>query len=121
PVVVDEFQTEAKHELAASSGLTGPVDEGSWLELRHQVWHQVAIPPGYSYIAIAKHVLTSKPVREYKFTLDPFQQVLVYAIQRNESILVSVHTSAGTTVVAEYAIAQCLHNRQHVIYTSPIK
>ncbi|KAF9219294.1 antiviral helicase [Gyrodon lividus] len=121
PVVVDEFQTEAKREMAASGGLTGPVEEGSRLELRHQVRHQVAIPPGYDYIPIAKHVPPSKPAREYKFTLDPFQQVSVYAIQRNESVLVSAHTSAGKTVVAEYAIAQCLHNRQRVIYTSPIK
>lgn len=37
PVVVDEFQTEAKRELAASGGLTGAVEEGSRLELRHQV------------------------------------------------------------------------------------
>lgn len=43
------------------------------------------------------------------------------AIQRNESVLVSAHTSAGKTVVAEYAIAQCLQNKQRVIYTSPIK
>jgi len=86
-----------------------------------QVRHQVAIPPGYDYLPIAKHVPPSKPVREYKFTLDPFQQVSVYAIQRNESILVSAHTSAGKTVVAEYAIAQCLQNRQRVVYTSPIK
>ncbi|KAI9570876.1 rRNA-processing arch domain-containing protein [Boletus coccyginus] len=121
PVVVDEFQTEAKREMAASGGLTGPVEEGSRLELRHQVRHQVVIPPGYDYVPIAKHVPPSKPVREYKFTLDPFQQVSVYAIQRNESILVSAHTSAGKTVVAEYAIAQCLQNRQRVVYTSPIK
>jgi ATP-dependent RNA helicase DOB1 len=45
----------------------------------------------------------------------------VNAIQRNESVLVSAHTSAGKTVVAEYAIAQCLRNKQRVIYTSPIK
>lgn len=37
PVVVDEFQTEAKREMAASGGLTGPAEEGSRLELRHQV------------------------------------------------------------------------------------
>jgi ATP-dependent RNA helicase DOB1 len=62
-----------------------------------------------------------KPAREYKFTLDPFQQVSIHAIQRNESVLVSAHTSAGKTVVAEYAIAQALQNKQRVIYTSPIK
>ena len=33
----------------------------------------------------------------------------------------SAHTSAGKTVVAEYAIAQALQNKQRVIYTSPIK
>ncbi|KIM54699.1 hypothetical protein SCLCIDRAFT_1221714 [Scleroderma citrinum Foug A] len=121
PVVVDDFRTEAKREMAASGGLTGPVEAGTRLELRHQVRHQVAIPPGYNYIPIANHIPPSKPAREYKFTLDPFQQVSVYAIQRNESVLVSAHTSAGKTVVAEYAIAQSLQNRQRVIYTSPIK
>ncbi|KAG1856518.1 rRNA-processing arch domain-containing protein [Suillus tomentosus] len=121
PVVVDEFETEAKREMAASGGLTGSVEAGSRLELRHQVRHQVAIPPGYHYVPIAQHVPPKKPAREYKFTLDPFQQVSVFAIQRNESVLVSAHTSAGKTVVAEYAIAQCLQNKQRVIYTSPIK
>ncbi|TBU58286.1 antiviral helicase [Dichomitus squalens] len=121
PVVVDEVEIEAKREVAASAGLTGAVEAGSRLELRHQVRHQVAVPPGYPYIPISQHVPPEKPAREYKFTLDPFQQVSVHAIQRNESVLVSAHTSAGKTVVAEYAIAQCLQQKQRVIYTSPIK
>ncbi|KAM5531157.1 hypothetical protein V8D89_015178 [Ganoderma adspersum] len=121
PIVVDEVEIEAKREVAASAGLTGAVEAGSRLELRHQVRHQVAVPPGYPYIPISQHVPPEKPAREYKFTLDPFQQVSVHAIQRNESVLVSAHTSAGKTVVAEYAIAQCLHQKQRVIYTSPIK
>ncbi len=37
PVVVDEVEIEAKREVAASAGLTGAVDAGSRLELRHQV------------------------------------------------------------------------------------
>ncbi|KAH9919459.1 antiviral helicase [Epithele typhae] len=121
PMVVDEAEIEARREVAASAGLTGGVDAGSKLELRHQVRHQVAVPPGYPYVPIAQHVPPEKPAREYKFTLDPFQQVSVHAIQRNESVLVSAHTSAGKTVVAEYAIAQCLQAKQRVIYTSPIK
>lgn len=120
-IVVDDFETEAKREVAANAGLTGAVEAGSRLELRHQVRHQVAVPPGYNYIPISEHVPPAKPAREYKFTLDPFQQVSVYAIQRNESVLVSAHTSAGKTVVAEYAIAQCLQSKQRVVYTSPIK
>ncbi|PPQ99955.1 hypothetical protein CVT24_009534 [Panaeolus cyanescens] len=121
PVVLDDFETEAKREVEASAGLTGTVEEGSRLELRHQVRHQVAVPPGYNYIPISQHVPPAKPDREYKFELDPFQRVSVHAIQRNESVLVSAHTSAGKTVVAEYAIAQCLNRKQRVIYTSPIK
>jgi ATP-dependent RNA helicase DOB1 len=38
PVVLDDFETEAKREVAASAGLTGATTEaGSRLELRHQV------------------------------------------------------------------------------------
>ncbi|KAK7050397.1 rRNA-processing arch domain-containing protein [Favolaschia claudopus] len=122
PIVLDDFETEAKREVAASAGLTGSsIESGTRLELRHQVRHQVAVPPGYNYIPISQHVPPAKPDREYKFELDPFQRVSIYAIQRNESVLVSAHTSAGKTVVAEYAIAQCLNNKQRVIYTSPIK
>lgn len=36
PVLLDEFETEAKREVAASAGLTGGVEAGSKLELRHQ-------------------------------------------------------------------------------------
>ncbi|KAF9524948.1 antiviral helicase [Crepidotus variabilis] len=121
PVVLDDFETVAKREVEASGGLTGTVEAGTRLELRHQVRHQVAVPPGYNYTPISKHIPPAKPDREYKFELDPFQKVSVYAIQRNESVLVSAHTSAGKTVVAEYAIAQCLNRKQRVIYTSPIK
>ncbi|KZT54268.1 antiviral helicase [Calocera cornea HHB12733] len=122
PVLTDEVDITRKVEVAASGGLSGGADaEGEKLQLSHQVRHQVAIPPGYPYIPISQHVSPSKPAREYKFELDPFQKVSVHAIERNESVLVSAHTSAGKTVVAEYAIAQCLRDNQRVIYTSPIK
>jgi superfamily II helicase len=57
----------------------------------------------------------------YKFELDPFQFVATSCIERNESVLVAAHTSAGKTVVAEYAIATCLKEGKRVVYTSPIK
>jgi ATP-dependent RNA helicase DOB1 len=42
-VVVDEFETEAKREVAASAGLTGATEiAGSRLELRHQARLQVS-------------------------------------------------------------------------------
>ncbi|CAG8432887.1 4716_t:CDS:10 [Diversispora eburnea] len=62
-----------------------------------------------------------EPARTYPFTLDPFQDKAIACIERGESVLVSAHTSAGKTVIAEYAIAQSLKNKQRVIYTSPIK
>ena len=42
---------------------------------------------------------------EYPFPLDPFQLQAVYHLERGESVFVAAHTSAGKTVVAEYAVA----------------
>lgn len=120
PVVTDSFETEQSREVAAAAGLQAQKD-GAAVVLSHQVRHQVALPPDYDYIPISEHQPPEHPAREYPFKLDPFQQVSVHSIQRNESVLVSAHTSAGKTVVAEYAIAHCLKNNQRVIYTSPIK
>ncbi|KAJ9117931.1 hypothetical protein QFC20_000212 [Naganishia adeliensis] len=120
PVVTDDFEQEAEREVAATSGFA-KVEEGEKMKLVHQVRHQVALPKDYPYIPISSHVPNDPPVRTYKFTLDPFQRVAVNSIERNESVLVSAHTSAGKTVVAEYAIATCLKEKKRVVYTSPIK
>ncbi|MCJ1390455.1 ATP-dependent RNA helicase mtr4 [Xylographa bjoerkii] len=120
PVVTDTFETEQSREVAASAGLQG-TQEGTAVILSHQVRHQVALPPDYDYVPISEHKPPETPARTWPFALDPFQQVSIASIQRGESVLVSAHTSAGKTVVAEYAIAQSLKNNQRVIYTSPIK
>ncbi|KAK6535136.1 ATP-dependent RNA helicase mtr4 [Orbilia ellipsospora] len=121
PVVTDSFETEQKREVAASAGLTSQSVEGAAVVLSHQVRHQVALPPDYPYVPISEHRAPETPARTYSFKLDPFQAVSIASIERGESVLVSAHTSAGKTVVAEYAIAQSLKNNQRVIYTSPIK
>ncbi|KAF2665334.1 antiviral helicase [Microthyrium microscopicum] len=121
PVVTDTFETEQSRAVAASAGLQGAQKDESQVTLTHQVRHQVALPPNYDYKPISQHVPPAEPARVYPFKLDPFQQVSIVSIERNESVLVSAHTSAGKTVVAEYAIAQCLKNNQRVVYTSPIK
>lgn len=120
PVVTDSFETEQSREVAASAGLQAS-KEGTAVVLSHQVRHQVALPPDYDYVPIAEHRPPETPARTWPFTLDPFQKVSIASIERGESVLVSAHTSAGKTVVAEYAIAQSLKNNQRVIYTSPIK
>lgn len=123
-VVTDAFETEAQREITTSSGLLAEPsvapEEGKNLVVSHSVRHQVALPPNYDYVPIAEHK-SANPARSYPFTLDPFQAVSIASIERNESVLVSAHTSAGKTVVAEYAIAQSLRDKQRVIYTSPIK
>ncbi|SCZ95074.1 BZ3500_MvSof-1268-A1-R1_Chr11-3g03585 [Microbotryum saponariae] len=126
-VATDEFETEAKTTVpvagsgAAQADGEGDDKPGQGLILTHAVRHQVALPPSYAYVPIASHVPPAEPARTYPFELDPFQKVSIASIQRNESVLVSAHTSAGKTVVAEYAIAQCLKAGQRVVYTSPIK
>lgn len=120
PVVTDSFETEQSREVAASAGLQAS-KEGTAVVLSHQVRHQVALPPDYNYVPISEHKAPETPARTWPFTLDPFQKVSIASIEREESVLVSAHTSAGKTVVAEYAIAQSLKNNQRVIYTSPIK
>jgi ATP-dependent RNA helicase DOB1 len=119
PLVTDTFETEQSREVAAG-GLSGE-NESDRVVLAHQVRHQVALPPDYPYTNISEHKPPAVEAKTYGFQLDPFQRLSIYSIQRNESVLVSAHTSAGKTVVAEYAIAQCVKNNQRVIYTSPIK
>lgn len=119
-VVSDALEIEASREVEASAGLMAPTAEKGHLKLKHQVRHQVAIPPDYPYIPIGEHKRKVE-ARTYPFVLDPFQDTAISCIDRDESVLVSAHTSAGKTVVAEYAIAQSLRDKQRVIYTSPIK
>lgn len=120
PLVADSFEQEASREVKASSGLMPKSDQDGKVKLSHQVRHQVAVPAGYPYKPIGEHK-REKQARTYPFTLDPFQDTAISCIDRSESVLVSAHTSAGKTVVAEYAIAQSLGEKQRVIYTSPIK
>jgi ATP-dependent RNA helicase DOB1 len=63
----------------------------------------------------------SRPAKEYEFKLDAFQQRAILSLENDQSVLVSAHTSAGKTAVAQYAIAMALRDNQRVIYTSPIK
>ncbi|XP_078318641.1 exosome RNA helicase MTR4-like isoform X2 [Crassostrea virginica] len=81
--------------------------------------HEVAIPPEAEFVPLKP--MTEKPAKEYPFILDPFQKEALLCLENNQSVLVSAHTSAGKTVVAVYAIAMSLRDKQRVIYTSPIK
>ncbi|ROT37524.1 DSHCT domain-containing protein [Sodiomyces alkalinus F11] len=59
--------------------------------------------------------------REWPFELDTFQKEAIYHLENGDSVFVAAHTSAGKTVVAEYAIALASRHMTKAIYTSPIK
>ncbi|KAM0680353.1 ATP-dependent RNA helicase mtr4 [Glugoides intestinalis] len=81
--------------------------------------HEAIVPCGIEYTDIPHEPVCD--AKKYKFELDTFQKISISSIERDESVLVSAHTSCGKTVVAEYAIAKSIKNRQRVVYTSPIK
>lgn len=67
------------------------------------------------------HELVPEMAHKYPFELDTFQKEAVYHLEMGDSVFVAAHTSAGKTVVAEYAIALAEKHMTRAIYTSPIK
>ncbi|XP_064458706.1 superkiller complex protein 2-like [Ornithodoros turicata] len=57
----------------------------------------------------------------WPFELDTFQKQAILHLEKRDSVFVAAHTSAGKTVVAEYAIALSRQHMTKTIYTSPIK
>ncbi|KAL0458826.1 UNVERIFIED_CONTAM: DExH-box ATP-dependent RNA helicase DExH11 [Sesamum latifolium] len=69
---------------------------------------------GSEGIAERFHELVPDMALNFPFELDPFQK------ERN-SVFVAAHTSAGKTVVAEYAFALASKHCTRAVYTAPIK
>eukprot|EP01132_Coremiostelium_polycephalum_P004188 gene4188-5243_t len=65
--------------------------------------------------------LILNPAIEYPFELDSFQKQAILHMEKGDSVFIAAHTSAGKTVIAEYAIAMAAKNMTRAIYTSPIK
>jgi ATP-dependent RNA helicase DOB1 len=123
--IKDKMENAKRIKGLASLNVT-PKREVPSAEGRSSCTHEVAFPPGEDTIAGHKAAQDemAKPVKrakEYPFTLDSFQQISTKAIDIGQSVLVSAHTSAGKTAVAEYAIAKSLRDGQRVVYTCPIK
>ncbi|ETV90481.1 hypothetical protein, variant 1 [Aphanomyces invadans] len=57
----------------------------------------------------------------FPFELDSFQKQAIVHLENHECVFIAAHTSAGKTVVAEYAIAMSQKHMTRTIYTSPIK
>ncbi|CAI5708729.1 unnamed protein product [Peronospora effusa] len=67
------------------------------------------------------HEKVPEMAMKYEFELDVFQKECVIHLERHECVFVAAHTSAGKTVIAEYAIAMSQKHMTRTIYTSPIK
>ncbi|MGH2447891.1 MAG: DEAD/DEAH box helicase [Chloroflexota bacterium] len=70
--------------------------------------------------------ITDTPVepafaRTYEFPFDPFQLQAMAEIRAGRSVMVAAPTSAGKTVVAEYALWRAMSLGTKAIYTTPIK
>ena len=55
------------------------------------------------------------------WTLDPFQVEAIEKLESHHGVLVSAPTSAGKTVIADYAIFRALQTDTRAIYTTPLK
>lgn len=55
------------------------------------------------------------------YTLYPFQEEAIRALEAGKSVIVSAPTGAGKTVIAEWAIEGALARGTQAIYTAPIK
>ncbi|RMZ79548.1 hypothetical protein DV737_g3400, partial [Chaetothyriales sp. CBS 132003] len=67
------------------------------------------------------HDLVPKMAKTWPFEPDTFQKEAIYHLENGDSVFVAAHTSAGKTVIAEYAIALAHQHMTKAIYTSPIK
>lgn len=67
------------------------------------------------------HKRVADMAHQYPFELDTFQKQAILKLEDHNHVFVAAHTSAGKTVVAEYAIALSKKHMTKTIYTSPIK
>ncbi|VAI55649.1 unnamed protein product [Triticum turgidum subsp. durum] len=107
------LSSEVKDARGETSGLVDdkPAQEGTdW-----------ALVVGDNSIVTNFHKLVPDMAIEYPFELDKFQKEAIYYLEKGESVFVAAHTSAGKTVVAEYAFALASKHCTRAVYTAPIK
>ena len=56
-------------------------------------------------------ILTHLLLVQFTFELDLFQKQAILHLEQHDSVFVAAHTSAGKTVVAEYAIALSMKHK----------
>lgn len=105
PVEFAAFEPRGK--LAASTAKRGGREWAHMVDVKREITNFRDLVPDMA--------------REWPFELDTFQKEALYHLENGDSVFVAAHTSAGKTVVAEYAIALAAKHMTKAIYTSPIK
>lgn len=104
-------EVQDTHRELSGSADDKPAQEG-------MVW---ALAGGDEDIATNFHRFVPDMAIEFPFELDKFQKEAIYYLEKGESVFVAAHTSAGKTVVAEYAFALATKHCTRAVYTAPIK
>ena len=127
-----ETETEDSLTNAEKSGETNDNFEDLDIEFSESVTEKSGSNLGPKEAQWAEVVDISQPMFDFHqrvpnmaytwpFELDTFQKQAVWHLENNDCVMVAAHTSAGKTVVAEYAIALSKKHMTRTIYTSPIK
>lgn len=118
---VSEDQTDLDQMLSSEVQDTRRESGGSGddkLAQEGKVW---ALVGGDEDIVTNFYKLVPDMAIEFPFELDKFQKEAIYYLEKGESVFVAAHTSAGKTVVAEYAFALATKHCTRAVYTAPIK
>ncbi|KAF8396881.1 hypothetical protein HHK36_018516 [Tetracentron sinense] len=101
---------ESISRLDGTSDSSGQQQKEAWV-----------VSGGSEEIASRFHELVPDMALDFPFELDTFQKEAIYYLEKGDSVFVAAHTSAGKTVVAEYAFALASKHFTRAVYTAPIK
>ncbi|XP_035903826.1 helicase SKI2W [Anopheles stephensi] len=107
---VESKQTADGQVLQISSVSNNATQSAEWAEMI-----DISKPVDDFYVKIPAMA------HRFPFELDIFQKQAILKLEEHNHVFVAAHTSAGKTVVAEYAIALSKKHMTKTIYTSPIK
>ncbi|KZV40547.1 hypothetical protein F511_29373 [Dorcoceras hygrometricum] len=114
PSLLDEIlsseSNNLKSRLDGDTNISGKQPKEAWV-----------LSGGGEEIAERFHELVPDMALKFPFELDSFQKEAIYYLERGDSVFVAAHTSAGKTVVAEYAFALASKHCTRAVYTAPIK
>ncbi|RHY52335.1 hypothetical protein DYB34_005021, partial [Aphanomyces astaci] len=102
-----------------------PFEEEEWLEGSSFAETTALSTASFEWASVAEVDVSDFDSKDlamkFPFELDSFQKQAVVHLENHDCVFIAAHTSAGKTVVAEYAIAMSQKHMTRTIYTSPIK